>query len=140
MGLTTRSWRSALLGRPAGPELADIVEATASELTGDPTDLEGLLRRLSTSGLRSEVRSWLSEGANTRVSMGALRGALGDVALERIAARAGVGRRQVLRGLAGVLPVLVDQLAPHGELLSGDALASALTSALAELRRTQEGP
>lgn len=129
-----------MLRRPDGPTTADIIEAAAGELTGDPADLEGLLRRLSASGLRSEVLSWLAEGTNTRASGAELRDALGEVALERIAARAGVGRRQAVRGLSTGLPTLVDQLAPHGELLSGDALASALETALGELRRTQGGP
>lgn len=140
MGGATERWWRTLPGRVDGAVQADLLVGAMDELTGSEDDFSGLLSRLASSGLGGEVRSWLGLDSNRRVSRRTIQAAVGDVTLERIAARAGVDRRRAARGLAASLPALTNHLAPHGELLSGDALASALATALDDLRRNQGAP
>ncbi|MEM9711036.1 MAG: YidB family protein [Actinomycetota bacterium] len=123
-----------LFGRVTGGQRAELLEAATEVVAGQGGGLHDLLGRLSSGGLGAQVQSWISSDPSARVSGADIRRAAGDVALERIAARADLTRRQAAGGLAQLLPPLVDQLSPHGELLSGDGLQSALTTALGALR------
>lgn len=134
MGVTGGRLVSQVLGRVSEDRRAELLEAATEVVSGQGSGLSDLLGRLSSGGLGAQVQSWIDDGPNARVSGRDIRRAAGDVALERIAARAGVSRRQAAGGLATLLPPLVDQLSPNGELLSGDGLQSALASALGELR------
>ena len=134
MGLTGGRLVAQALGRVTNGQRAELLEAATEVVSGQGSGLSDLLGRLSSGGLGAQVQSWIDNDPNVRVSGRDIRRATGDVALERIAARAGVTRRQAAGGLATLLPPLVDQLSPNGELLSGDGLQSALASALGELR------
>ncbi|MEO1061668.1 MAG: YidB family protein [Actinomycetota bacterium] len=134
MGVTSGRLVAQLLGRVTDEQRAELLEAATEVVSGQGSGLSDLLGRLSSGGLGAQVQSWIDNDPNVRVSGRDIRRAAGDVAVERIAARAGVSRRQAAGGLATLLPTLVDQLSPNGELLSGDGLQSALASALGELR------
>lgn len=134
MGGTGGRLAAKLRGRVTGAERAALLGAATEVVSGQGSGLGDLLGRLSSGGLGEQVQSWISTDPNARVSGRDIRRAAGDAAVERIAARAGVSRRQAAGGLATLLPTLVDQVSPHGELLSGDGLQSALASALGALR------
>ncbi len=134
MGGTGGRLVAKMMGRVTDEQRAALLEAATEVVAGHGSGLTDLLGRLSSGGLGPQVQSWINNDPNVRVTGRDVRLAAGDVAIEQIAARAGVTRRQAAGGLATLLPPLVDQLSPNGELLSGDGLQSALTSALGELR------
>jgi len=78
--------------------------------------LSGLLQSFESAGLGREVSSWVSTGANLPVSADQVRTALGDPRLQEIATRLGIPPGAVSAALSHVLPSVVDQLTPNGQV------------------------
>lgn len=90
--------------------------------------LTGLLGQLRSSGLGAQVDSWLSTGTNLPVSGEQITQALGQGRIAELATQAGVGEAEASQGLAALLPALVDQLSPKGQLPGATELGDALGS------------
>lgn len=78
--------------------------------------LQGLLGTLQNAGLGEAVSSWVGTGQNLPVSGDQIQQALGDGQLDQIAATAGLTRESVASHLATLLPGVIDQLTPNGEI------------------------
>ncbi len=78
--------------------------------------LGGLLQSFESAGLAREVSSWVGTGANMPVSADQIRSALGDPRLQEIATRLGIPASSISTALAHVLPALIDQLTPNGQI------------------------
>ena len=102
---------------------------TVLQLVNDPRHggLEGLVRAFQQGGLGEIVNSWVSTGQNLPVSPEQVHSALGDASLQDIAAQLGMSPAQASGSLAELLPQVVDQLTPNGQLpQGGDLLAQGL--------------
>ncbi len=84
--------------------------------------LAGLLAQLSQGGLGDAVSSWVGNGENQPVSGDAIQQALGSGKIQALAAQAGISPDALSSGLAHILPDIVDQLTPNGEVPSGDLM------------------
>ena len=73
-------------------------------------------------GLADVVNSWVSTGQNLPVSGQQLASVLGSGPLQDIAAQLGVSPEQASGSLADLLPQIVDQLTPNGQLPQGGDL------------------
>ena len=78
--------------------------------------LQGLLAKLQSGGLGDAVQSWIGTGANQPVSGDQLGSALGPDLMGQIAAQLGGSQAQASGTLADLLPGLIDQLTPKGQL------------------------
>lgn len=78
--------------------------------------LDGVLSQLQSSGLGTQVASWLGNGSNLPVSADDLRSALGNEELQKLGTQLGIPMDQVGDLLAKVLPATVDKLSPNGTL------------------------
>ena len=107
---------------------------TVLKLVNDPRHggLEGLVSAFQQGGLGEIVNSWVSTGQNLPVSPEQVQSALGDSSLQDIAAQLGVSPEQASGSLADLLPQLVDQLTPNGQLPQGGDL---LTQGLDMLKK-----
>lgn len=102
-----------------------VVGALLSQAGG----LQGLLARLQQGGLGEAAASWVGTGANAPVSPEALGSALGPELMDLVAGQFGGDRQQAQGTLADLLPGLIDQLTPQGQVPTGnglDALGSLL--------------
>ena len=99
---------------------------TVLKLVNDPRHggLEGLVQAFQKGGLGEIVNSWVSTGQNLPVSPEQVQSALGDSSMQAIAAQLGVSPEQASGSLADLLPQLVDQLTPNGQLPQGGDLLS----------------
>lgn len=88
--------------------------------------LPALLQKLQASGLGDQVASWVGTGENQAVSGDQVQAALGSDQLAAIAAQAGVEPAHAATGLAQILPQLINQLTPGGEVPSNDMLAQGI--------------
>lgn len=79
-------------------------------------NLDGVLSQLQSSGLGTQVASWLGNGSNLPVSADDLRAALGNEELQKLGTSLGIPMDQVGDLLAKVLPATVDTLSPNGTL------------------------
>lgn len=78
--------------------------------------LSGLLARLQQAGLGDAAASWVGTGANQPVSPDALGSALGPDLMGMIASQLGGNPQQAAGTMADLLPGLIDQLTPQGQV------------------------
>jgi uncharacterized protein YidB (DUF937 family) len=99
---------------------------TVLQLVNNPQTggLEGLIRSFQQGGLGDIVNSWVANGRNLPVSGEQIEGVLGGSVLQDLAAQLGVSPQQASGTLADVLPQLIDQMTPNGELPQGGDLLS----------------
>lgn len=108
---------SALGGNPL---LRTLLPLVASMLTNG--GLQKILGRLQAQGKGAQADSWVAKGANEPVDAADVRSALDDEELDRIAEQLGVSRDEAAEAVAQVLPDVVDQATPEGELPGDDEL------------------
>jgi uncharacterized protein YidB (DUF937 family) len=105
-----------------------------------------VLDRFRSKGLGHKAQSWVSTGANEGFGEGEIDDVIGRDELSRLAQRLGVSEQEVSQGFAEIVPEMVDQLSPEGQLPpeADDALEagrSELEKELSELSRmTQHAP
>jgi uncharacterized protein YidB (DUF937 family) len=78
--------------------------------------LQGLVDELQQAGLGDQVKSWLSDGPNMKVTPEQIRAALGSDQVKQIAQHFGVPVDEALKMLADHLPGVVDQASPNGKI------------------------
>jgi len=81
-------------------------------------DLQGLVTQLQQNGLDEQVRSWLGNGPNMKVTPEQIESALGDEQLQQLATHFGIPLDAVSKFLAEHLPKAVDQASPNGSVQS----------------------
>jgi uncharacterized protein YidB (DUF937 family) len=84
-------------------------------------------------GLGDIMSSWVGGGPNKPVDPGALASVLGPDILGQFAQKAGVGSGEAPSVLASILPELVNQMTPQGQVPQGTALDGVLGSLLGQL-------
>jgi uncharacterized protein YidB (DUF937 family) len=78
--------------------------------------LGGLLPGFQRAGLDGLIQSWISTGQNQAISGTQLRDALGSDRIDALSRQAGVSPDQGIGALAQLLPSLIDQLTPDGQV------------------------
>ncbi|WP_374406715.1 YidB family protein [Hydrogenophaga sp.] len=78
--------------------------------------LSGILGKLQQGGLGDAAASWVGTGANQPVSADALGSALGPDLMGMIAGQLGGSHQQAAGTMAELLPDLINQLTPQGQL------------------------
>jgi uncharacterized protein YidB (DUF937 family) len=107
------SLKAALASGAAGEQSALISALLAKTNLGD---LQGLVNQLQQSGLGDQVKSWLGNGANMKITPEQLRAALNSDQVKQIAQHFGVPVDEALKVLAQHLPNAVDQASPNGTI------------------------
>jgi uncharacterized protein YidB (DUF937 family) len=110
-----------------GGGLGDLLRGTLGGLLGGAAagtvlngGLGGLLKQFQENGQGDVAHSWIGTGPNKTISEGDLSTALGGDTLDTLAQQTGMGREDLLSGLARQLPRFVDQLTPEGRVPSED--------------------
>ena len=93
-----------------------------NQLLNNAGGLSGLMAKLQQGGLAEVAASWVSTGANQPVSPDALGSALGPDLMGQIAQAFGGNQQQAAGTLADLLPGLIDQLTPQGQLPADNGL------------------
>jgi uncharacterized protein YidB (DUF937 family) len=110
--------------------------AQATQSPGQDTDLmatvgpllerfggvQGLVQQLQQGDLAPLVASWLGRGENAAVSAQQLQHALGDDSVQAMAEATGQSAQDWSQQLSQILPGLIDQLSPNGELDASGAV------------------
>ncbi|HWR58775.1 MAG TPA: YidB family protein [Thermodesulfovibrionales bacterium] len=89
--------------------------------------LSGLVQMFKDKGLADAVLSWVSTGKNIPVSPDQIRQALGAAQIQQIADKAGISQEEASKGVAGLLPDIIDKLTPDGKLPQGDMIEKGLS-------------
>ena len=131
MGLLDGLLGSALggmMGQGQGAQAQNPLLQVALQLLQQNGGIEGMLDKFRQGGYADQAASWQSTGQNMPVSGGALQEVLGTGTIGQIAQQLGISHGETAGGLAQVLPQLIDQFTPNGEVPDGhdDVVAQAL--------------
>ena len=90
--------------------------------------IEGVLDKFRQGGYADQAASWQSTGQNIPVSGNALQEVLGSGAIGQVAQQLGMSHGDTAGGLAQMLPQLIDQFTPDGNVPNDgdDIVAQAL--------------
>jgi uncharacterized protein YidB (DUF937 family) len=78
--------------------------------------LGGLVSKFEQAGMGDVIGSWIGKGDNAPISGGQLQDVLGSDVISGIAQKLGVNSATLLPMLATLLPTLIDQLTPKGQV------------------------
>jgi len=111
-------------GQGSGGGQAELLEAVIGMLAQGGSGQQGgglgdLVSRFQQGGLGDVVGSWVSTGQNLPVSPDQLGGVLGDDMLAGLTRQTGMPAGDLLGQLSQMLPQVVDQLTPNGQLPQG---------------------
>lgn len=101
----------ALGGQGGSSDLADIVQSL-----GAAGGVGGLVDAFQKGGLGEVAQSWVSNGANLPISADQIQAVLGSGMVGQFAEKLGVDPQVGAAKLAEMLPGLIDQLTPGGQL------------------------
>lgn len=116
-----------------------IIAAALAMLNPKDTSVGGggglaeVIRAFNKGGLGDEMASWVSGGPNKPVDPGALANVLGPDVLGQFARQAGIGKGDASSVLASILPELVNQMTPQGQVPQGNSLDTTIGSLLGQL-------
>jgi len=111
-----------------GQQQQNPLVAIALQMLQQNGGLEGLLGKFQQAGFGQQADSWVSTGQNLPIDAGALGQVFGQGQLGEIARQSGMSTQEVSGGLADLLPGLIDQMTPQGQVPadSGDLVNRAL--------------
>lgn len=116
MGLLDDVLANALGGGSGGSQGNSLVKGVI-DMLGDPNHgLSGLSQSFQSQGLGHVLSSWIGTGENQAISSDQLTNVLGTGRVEELAKRAGVSSAQAPGILAAVLPAIINQLTPDGQV------------------------
>jgi uncharacterized protein YidB (DUF937 family) len=95
--------------------------------------IEGLLGRFQQAGYGQQAQSWIGTGQNLPIDPGVLMQIFGQGQMGRIAQQMGLSPDEASGGLAQVLPSLIDEMTPQGQVTSDNS--DLVNQALAILQR-----
>lgn len=116
IGAATSGQQPANAAGAAGGLDPQMLMGIVGALMNNSGGLSGLLAKLQQGGLADAAQSWVGTGANQPVSPDALGGALGPDLMGMIAQQMGGSQQKAAGTLADLLPGLIDQLTPQGQL------------------------
>lgn len=115
-----------LTARLGGSQGSDGGVAVLHKMVRSSGGLQGLIWKLSRNGLGQQAQSWVSTGENQAVTGSQVREAMDARQLKAIADQACLSPEETSDQLARVLPVVVNQATPQGQLPDNDPFASGL--------------
>jgi uncharacterized protein YidB (DUF937 family) len=115
------------------PAQAGSLLAAAAALVQQNGGLTEVLAKFQQAGLGTEAQSWVGTGANAGISGDQLTSALGGGAIDQVASQLGMSSGQASSTLAQLLPEIINQLTPQGQV--PDNHADLLAQGLALLKK-----
>lgn len=118
-----------VVGKMAGGKDQNALIGAVAQLINSPNvgGLSGLVQLFNRNGQGDTVASWISKGGNRPISPEAVQDTLGQDRIQHVAGAANMSEQDTSRGLASLLPQLVDKLTPDGKLPENDAAGNSLS-------------
>ena len=104
-----------LTGRSGGGT-GNILLQLALSMLQQQGGLEGVLGKFRQAGMGAQADSWVGTGRNMNISPDQLEQVFGSGALNDIASKLGMPQDQADSAMSQVLPELINQLTPQGEV------------------------
>ncbi len=126
MGLLDDVLHAAAGAAPAKDSSQSSLVSAVLSMLSQSGGISGLAHQFTAQGLGNIVHSWISTGQNLPISPEQLQSVLGSDQVQTLAAKAGVSPETAKNGLAQILPQIVDQLTPNGEVPQGDLMSKGM--------------
>lgn len=99
------------------PQVRQMLQSLLQQFAGGQTAQggQGLMNQLQRAGLGDQVQSWLSNGPNQPVTGQQIQEALGPN-IDQAAAAAGMAPEEAAGDIAKVMPAVVNEASPNGQL------------------------
>ncbi len=98
-----------------------------------PGGIQGLVNQFTQAGFGQQAQSWVGTGQNMPIAPADLMKVFGQSQLQSFGQQANLDATQTAGGLAAVLPEIINQLTPKGQVTQGnefEALLGALRGRL----------
>ena len=120
---------------PGGANTAALVQQITQILAGSAQGdgLGGLVQQFERMGLGHIISSWIGTGQNLPISPEQLQQVLGQGRIGQIAQSLGLQPDQVATQLTQLLPHVVDQVTPQGQVPAGGVAHTDVAGALSSL-------
>ena len=118
----------ALGQQTAAPQRNQLLDMAMAFVQNYPGGLQGLIQQFTNAGYGQQARSWVGSGQNMQISADELNQVLGHGKVQSMGQQTGLPAQAASGGLAALLPVLIDQLTPKGQIDDKTDLTSALNS------------
>ncbi len=119
---------SVLSGNQASDSQSNLIEAVTHLITNPETGgVQGLVQAFQNQGLGEVVASWIGNGQNMSITAAQIEQVIGSERLQFIAQKFGVPPDTIASGLAEMLPRVIDQLSPNGQLPANHLLEQGLS-------------
>ncbi len=99
--------------------------------------LNGLINQIAEGGLADQVASWVSTGQNLPVTAEQIQAVLGSSVVQGLAQKVGIDSTQVAGTLATLLPQVINQLTPEGQVPAENKLLELGIAGLTSLLNTK---
>ncbi|WP_047392527.1 YidB family protein [Chitinibacter sp. ZOR0017] len=109
----------------AGQFLQGEQGAALQSLLESQGGVSGLVEKFQSGGLGEIAQSWIASGENLPISSEQIQAVLGNETVANLASKLGVDPEQAAGTISNLLPQLVDQLTPNGQLPAGNDLLNA---------------
>ncbi len=120
-------------GQQGGAQGQSPLLAIVLQLLQQNGGLQGMLGKFQQAGYGDQAQSWVGTGQNMPISPDMLQQVLGSGQLSEIAQQLGMSQQDAAGGLAQMLPGVVDQMTPQGQI--PDNHSDLVSQALAMLQR-----
>ncbi|RQR57941.1 DUF937 domain-containing protein [Burkholderia sp. Bp9125] len=112
-----------LIGGQGGGNSQNALLSVALEfINNQPGGLNGLIEKFKAGGAGDIIGSWVGTGENQPISPDTLQNVLGSDAVGALASKVGIDAGQVSGILAQVLPHVINNATPNGEVPAGGQL------------------
>lgn len=105
-----------MLAKMGGQGGQDGALGALSKLLSSNGGLDGLTSKFTQSGLGQQVQSWIGQGKNEPVSGQQVQQALDTNSINQVAQQTGQSPEQASAQIAQVLPEMVNQATPQGQM------------------------
>lgn len=122
-------------GGQQGAQSGSPLLAMVLQLLQQNGGLQGMLAKFQQAGFGDQVQSWVGTGQNMPISPDVLQQVLGSGQLAEIAQQLGMSQHDAAGGLAQMLPNVVDQMTPQGQI--PDNHSDLISQALAMLQKVR---
>ena len=106
-----------------GEQQKSLMDLATNLLTNrESGGLAGLTQLFQSKGLGDIVSSWIGTGQNQPISADQIANVFGSEQIRQFAQKLGFSSEDISKGLASVLPQVIDHLTPHGQVPDQGAL------------------
>ena len=114
----------------------DVLITAAMVMLDKAGGIQGVMEKFQKSGLGDDVASWVGTGQNQSITPDQITQALGQENIQVITQEVNIPAEQSGNLLSELLPVLIDQLTPNGQVPDQNQMANLGKTVLASLLKS----